>query len=94
MRPATDPGLLRKLVALVSGAILLILGLVFSLALLVVIVILGFAAGCYFWWRTRAIRKAMREQHPNGQVIDGEATIVEEYQVVERNALPRDPPTK
>lgn len=82
----------RNLFAALAGVILLILGFVFSVVLLAIIVVLGLAALGYVWWRTRKLRRAMREQAPGGQVIEGEASVVEEYPMSAKNVLPRDPP--
>lgn len=89
--PLPEHGLLGKIGAVITGAILLVLGLMFSVVLLAVIAVVGLAAFGYFWWKTRGLRKAMRERPENGQVIDGEATVVEEYQVRKRHVLPEDP---
>ncbi|MCX7170361.1 MAG: hypothetical protein NTY41_08740 [Proteobacteria bacterium] len=86
-----EHGLLRKIVAVMAGAILLVLGLMFSVVLLAVISVVALTAFGYFWWKTRGLRKAMRERPENGQVIEGEAVIVEEYPVSERHLLPDDP---
>jgi UPF0716 family protein affecting phage T7 exclusion len=90
------PGLLGKLLAFVAATILLVLGLMFSVVLLAVFVIVGIALGAWFFWKTRHVRKAMREagamQNPpaDGHVIEGEAVIVEEYRVSETAVLPDD----
>lgn len=88
--------MLRNAFTLLVGAILLILGLMFSVVLIAVVAVLGLVAWGYFWWKTRRVRKAMAE-HPaaaEGQVIDGEAIVVEEYEVKATNILPGDPPGK
>ena len=97
MNQAKPPGsLLGKLLALVAGAILLVLGFMFSLVLLAVFVAVGLTLGAWFFWKTRHVRKAMREagamRNPpaDGDVIEGEAVIVEEYRVSEKPALPDD----
>lgn len=82
----------RTLFAFLAGAILLILGFVFSLVVFAVIVVLGLAVWGYVWWKTRKLRRAMQGQAPGGRVIDGEATVVEEDGVRTRNALPGEPP--
>ena len=94
MRRSTESGLLEKIVALMVGTVLLIVGLMFSLVLFAIIVAVGLAAWGYFWWKTRKLRKVMREQQTVGHVIDGEAIIIEENHVSELNTLPRDPPLK
>lgn len=96
-QPASTPGVLGKAVALVAGAILLLLGFMFSLILVAFIAIAGLAAWSYFWWKTRGVRRAMREQAPvrgndgRGQVIEGEAVVVEEFRAEQRLVLPDDP---
>lgn len=85
-----QPGLLGKLFALIAGAVLLVLGIMFSVVLLAVVVCLGLIAFGYFWWKTRALRKHMRDQvaaaqgqtqgyaRGPGNVIEGEAIVVRE----------------
>lgn len=97
MSQATPPtGLLGQVLALVAGAILLVLGFMFSLVLLAVFVAVGLTLGAWFFWKTRHVRKAMREagamkeSPPDGRVIEGEVVIVEEYRVGEKPVLPDD----
>lgn len=93
-KPPTGP--LARALALVAGAILLVLGFMFSLVLLAVFVAVGLMLGAWFFWKTRHLRKAMREAGamrnppPGGDVIEGEAVIVEEYRVSETPVLPDD----
>jgi len=93
-KPPTGP--LGQALALVAGAILLVLGLMFSLVFLAVFVAVGLALGAWFFWKTRHLRKAMREsgamRNPpaEGDVIEGEAVIVEEYRCSETAVLPDD----
>lgn len=71
-------GLLAKLIAVIGGAALLAVGFVFSLVLLAVVAVAGSALLGYVWWKTRALRKRMREQAPfetppaQGRIIEGE----------------------
>ena len=81
----------RNVFALLIAAILLILGFIFSVVVLAVIAGLGLALWAYLWWKTRKLRRAMQEQAPGGQVIDGEAIVVEEYRAGTKNVLPGDP---
>jgi len=97
MSQATPPtGPLGQALALVAAAILLVLGFMFSVVLLAVFVIVGIALGAWFFWKTRHVRKVMREagamRNPpaDGDVIEGEAVIVEEYRGSETAALPDD----
>ena len=68
--------MIRNLLASLIGLILLILGLMFSMLVLVVIAALGLAVWAYLWWKMRKLRRAMEQQ--SGQVIDGVAVLVEE----------------
>lgn len=75
----TEPGPLGKLVALLAGMILLVAAFMFSVVILAIVSVVGLAAWGYFWWKTRALRRAMRENtSANGQVIDGEAVVVDD----------------
>jgi HAMP domain-containing protein len=73
--------------------ILLALGFMFSLIVFAVIAVIGLALWGYVRWKTRKLRRAMREQAAgnNGHVIDGEAVVVEEYSVTTKNVLPGQP---
>ena len=51
---------LRKLVALLMTAAMLGLVLMFSAVLLVIIMIVGAIAWAYLWWKTRELRKHLR----------------------------------
>lgn len=82
------PSLLRKLVALVITVAMFALVLMFSAVVLVVILVVGVLAGAYFWWKTRAMRKQMREfsrydiaqenRASNDDVFEGEVIRVVE----------------
>jgi uncharacterized protein YneF (UPF0154 family) len=67
-----SPSILRKLAALVVTLVLLGLALVFSVLVLAVVLTAGAIALGYFWWRTRELRKQMRDHPPGGVVIEGE----------------------
>ena len=86
--PANPPGPLRKLTGLVVTVAILGLVLMFSAALLVVIAIIGTIAWGYLWWKTREVRKQMRdfqaqatqraEMASNDAVFEGEVIRVVE----------------
>lgn len=88
--------MLKNLLGLLTGAILLLLGFMFSVVILSVIAVIGLGVWIYFWWKTRALRRAMQanvpRQEPDGQIIDGEAIVVEEYRVDMKKVLPDEPP--
>ncbi|KAF7600443.1 MAG: hypothetical protein CGU28_03550 [Candidatus Dactylopiibacterium carminicum] len=55
-------GLLGKVVATVAALGLLALSLMFSVVVLAVGVVGGAIAWAYLWWKTRTLRRQMREQ--------------------------------
>ena len=57
--PASSPW--RKLIAFIATAALVVLGLMFSALLFAVIAIAALIAWGYIWWKTRALRRQMRE---------------------------------
>ncbi|HUL42431.1 MAG TPA: hypothetical protein VLV32_11095 [Burkholderiales bacterium] len=66
------PGL--KVLTYVVAAALLIVAFMFSLLVFAILVIAGLLAWGYLWWKTRELRRQMRERPPGGRVIEGEAT--------------------
>ena len=72
--------LIGKLLAFVLSAALLVLGFMFSLAALAVIAVAGLTLGGWLWWKTRALRRHLREKadarqgapRSGGQIIEGE----------------------
>ncbi len=80
--PSTQPGLLAKLMALLLGSIVLVLGFMFSVVLLGIFLVLGVVGGGYFWWKTRHVRRAMQaaanERPGDGAVIEGEVVVVDD----------------
>lgn len=79
------PGLLAKVISLLLAAGIVVLGFMFSLVALVIVAVFGLGLAVWFWWKTRAIRKLIREQQPMddagvsrsaaqaGDIIEGEA---------------------
>ena len=67
---------LGKVVTFTVGASLVVLALMFSLVGLMVIAIGGVMAGSWLWWKTRDVRKQMKEQAQRqptgGHIIEGE----------------------
>lgn len=54
--------LLAQVLTAIVGIGALILGLMFSAVFLVILVVAGLILWGYFWWKTRALRKQIREQ--------------------------------
>lgn len=65
-------GLLGKVLAAAGGVVLLVAALAFSLALFTAAVAGGLVLWGYLWWKTRKLRKHLREHPPGGHVIEGE----------------------
>ena len=84
MRPKSAPaGMLAKIIAMLLTVGALVLGFMFSVIALALVAVLGSIVFGYFWWRTRALRKAIRQQMASARaeqstVIEGEATVVRE----------------
>lgn len=68
------PSLLQKIVAVVVTVAVFALALMFSVVLFAVVLTVGAAAWGYLWWKTRALRKAMRAQGEARMRAQGEAT--------------------
>lgn len=69
---APAAGWLRKMLTLAGSAALLISAFVFSLLLFAVLTSVVMVGGGYLWWRTRELRRQLRERPPGGHVIEGE----------------------
>lgn len=73
---------MQKLIAFVTTAALIAVGMMFSAVLLVFIAVAGVIVFTWLWWKTRALRKQLREQRQfmaandadafNGEVFEGE----------------------
>ena len=70
---ANASGWLGKLLTFAAGAVLLIVGLVFSLLVFALAATAASLILALFWWKTREQRRQMRDRPPGGRVIDGEA---------------------
>ena len=81
---ARPPSLLRKTGALVATAVLAGVALMFSAVLLALLLSIGAAAFAYLWWKTRDLRKQMRNLPPRGATVE---TEVFEGEVIEGEAV-------
>lgn len=66
-RPGSAGGLLRtgafgRALAIVAGGVVLIAGLFVSAVVFSVLLVVGTVAGGWFWWKTRDLRKQLRER--------------------------------
>ncbi|MBL8429594.1 MAG: hypothetical protein JNJ95_06870 [Dechloromonas sp.] len=83
-KQGTPSGPLAKVVAFLLSATFLVMAFMFSLVALAVVAVVGVVLGGWLWWKTRALRKQMKEMReaaqqmgdggpmPNDQVIEGE----------------------
>ena len=74
-----------KLATFVAAASVVTLALMFSLVALAVVAVGGTIAGAWLWWKTRDVRKQMREQSgqrpAGGYIIEGEVIRTDEQPV-------------
>ena len=77
-------GPMRKVLALIATTALVGLVLMFSAVLLAILVLVGAVAWAYLWWKTREMRKQMREFRPRetGPDIKANDGVVFEGQVI------------
>ena len=66
------PGLLAKALTLALGAVVLVVAFMFSVVALAVVSVVVLAAVAYLWWKTRDLRRQLRENPPGGRVFDGD----------------------
>ena len=85
---------LKNILALLLGTVFLVLGFLFSIVLLFVFVGLALAVWGFFWWKTRKLRREMRENRPRGNVIEGEVIVVDESESANKPAIPGEPPAR
>jgi len=61
-RTGSAPGLLSRIVGIALGTVVLAASLVVSVAVFAVLIVVAVIAGGYLWWRTRDLRRQVREQ--------------------------------
>jgi hypothetical protein len=66
------PGLLGKFLATAAGVVALTAVFVLSLVLVAVATVTAVVVGGFLWWKTRGLRKRIREQQYGGHIIEGE----------------------
>jgi len=74
--------LLRKMAAIVVAAVLIGFALMFSMLFIAVALTAGVVIWGYLWWKTRNLRKQMRNFRPTDEAIEGE---IIEGEVIERD---------
>ncbi len=71
-RGAPASGILGKIMTAIASAAVLVVAFMVSLLFFAIVAAAAFVIGGYLWWKTRELRKQMRERPPGGRVIDGE----------------------
>lgn len=65
-------GIVGRILAGIVGAAALVVGLALSFAVLVGVATVAVIAGGWLLWKTRALRRQMRERPVGGRIIEGE----------------------
>ncbi len=80
---------LRKIAAFIVMLILLGLAFMFSMVVIAVILVAGAIVWAYLWWKTRELRKQMRDFPPRGVVMEDDAVESEVImgEVIEGEAI-------
>lgn len=58
---ARPPGLIARSLAVIAATGLAVLTFMFSLVVFSVVLVVGLGVAAWFWWRTRELRRRMRE---------------------------------
>jgi len=66
------PGLLSRLLTAGVAIVLLVGTLALSLFVIAAGALAAAVAGSYLWWKTRELRRRLREQPRGGRIIEGE----------------------
>jgi len=66
------PGLLSRLLTAGVAIVLLVGALALSLFVIAAGALAAAVAGSYLWWKTRELRRRLREQPRGGRIIEGE----------------------
>jgi hypothetical protein len=64
--------LLAKALSAVASIIVLMVAFIVSFVVFAAVASLALLAGVYIWWKTRALRRHLRENPPGGRVIEGQ----------------------
>jgi membrane protein implicated in regulation of membrane protease activity len=76
--PHGTPSLFGRIVATLATLVVFVAAFFFSALVLAGLLTVGVAVWAYFWWRTRGLRRAMREQMAQGaEQTVGEVRIIE-----------------
>lgn len=73
------PNPLKQVVAVIATVTLIGLALMFSVVVIAFVLVAGTLGWGYLWWKTRELRKQMRNYPPRSAEMDGEAAGGEEF---------------
>jgi hypothetical protein len=65
--------LLGRVAAILVGGVALVVAFMFSVVALAIVSVVVLIGVGYVWWKTRDLRRRLRENPPGGRVIDGDA---------------------
>ncbi|THF64503.1 hypothetical protein E6C76_10565 [Pseudothauera nasutitermitis] len=84
----------QKLVAVIVGGAMFVLALMFSVVLFAAVVAVGVVVWGWLWWKTRAVRRQMREMAGNAPPRPGQADggLVIEGEVIREVRTEEEPP--
>lgn len=85
---AQPPSLLQRIAGVVLAATVFVLMLMFSVVAFAVVAAAGTVIGGWLWWKTRGLRRQMRENPPGGLVLEGE--VIREVDTTEESSVGAD----
>jgi membrane protein implicated in regulation of membrane protease activity len=71
--------LVARIITIITGAVLFVGAFVFSVVFFAVILAVAVVLGSYFLWKTRHLRKQMRQRSYEGDVIEG--TVISSVEI-------------
>ena len=81
------PGLMTKILTFAVGAVLLLVALMFSALLFATALTVGLLIWGRLWWKTRELRKRMREQGSAGYASFGQVPPTSNGRVIEGEVI-------
>lgn len=73
---------IQKIIATLLALSTFVLLVMFSVVMIPVIAVTGLIGFAYFYWKTRALRKAMAQATQEHGAIDGEAVVIRDEQPI------------
>lgn len=87
---AQPPSLLQRVVGMVLAAAVFVFMLMFSVVAFAVVAAGGAVIWGWLWWKTRDLRRQMRENPPGGLVLEGE--VLREVDTTDESPVDEDTP--